>query len=295
MASSDLPADTRSPDEIARRSGSSFLVSFGVLDTERRRGLTAIYAFCRVVDDVADGDAPLAARQQELDRWEAELERAAHGEARTPVGQEIHRAVRRFGVDLRHLRAVLAGVRQDLDDTVLVTTADLEAYCFKVASSVGLACLPVFGAHGERAERYALHLGQALQHTNILRDLRSDALDGRCYVPAELLDELGVERAWLRGDGPAEVYAPGGAMAGLTGVFAARAMAHFDRAEACLDGELRALLQAPEVMGAVYRDLLKRLERLGGEVCRQARRVRVPRWRKLLLAFAVRRRARARS
>ena len=283
--------EQRTPVEIARRSRSSFLVSFGFTDPERRRGLVAVYAFCRVVDDAVDSPADVETRRSELALWEQELERACRGEAATEVGRALQQTMRRFGVERRHLRSVIDGVATDLDGPDFASMAELEAYCFKVASSVGLACLPVFGVGGADAERYALHLGQALQVTNILRDLRSDAEEGRVYMPRELLEELGVEPTWLRGGAADEVYSLHGPMAALTGVLSARAYAHFERAAACLDAEMQKKLLPAEVMGAVYRRLLVKLERLGGEVCRSPR-VRVPGWRKMWIALSVRRRIR---
>lgn len=266
-------------------------MSFALAGSERRRGLVAVYAFCRVVDDAVDEPAPVSERVAKLEYWSQELERAAHGQPSSGIGRELQHAMRRFGIDKRHLRSVIDGVRSDLGGAAFETFADLEAYCFKVASSVGLACLPVFGARGPDAERYALHLGQALQLTNILRDLRGDALAGRIYVPRALLAELGIEPHWLRGEAEPEVYSLVGPMAALTGVLGARAFAHFGRAAECADAKMRRLLLPAEVMGAVYRDLLRRLERLGGEVCR-ARRVRVPRWRKVMITLATRARVR---
>jgi phytoene synthase len=284
-------AATLSPREITRRSGSSFTVSFGFLSLERREALTAIYAFCRVVDDAVDDAPDPAAGRTALAFWNDELARAALGEARSAVGIAIGDAMRRFGVEQRHLQSVADGVAMDLDEVAYSTFDELRLYCFRVASSVGLACLPVFGATGEAAERYATDLGLALQHTNILRDQRSDAEQRRIYVPRELLDPHGVESAWLEGRGPAEVYRPGGPMATVAQAMAARARSHFDLAVAALGevepGARRGLLPA-EVMGAVYREVLVRLERLGGEICRR-RRVRVPSWRKLWLALGVRR------
>lgn len=281
----------RPPEEIARRSGSSFLVSFGALDAEHRKALTAVYAFCRVVDDAADDAPDRASGERALAFWEDELQRARRGEATTPLGRGLGEAIARFGVDPRHLHDVVEGVRWDLQARPMATAADLERYCFLVAGSVGLSCLPLFGASGERAERYAIELGHALQLTNVLRDLRADFEIGRVYVPNELLARLGVEPAWLGGGGPDEVYRDGGPVAGVVAWLAGGAHEHFAASRALLDGELRRKLVPAEIMGAVYRDLLVRLERLGPAVCRRPR-VRVPRWRKLWLAWRTRRAAR---
>lgn len=282
---------SRTPREIARTSRSSFTVSFAFLDRDRRRALTAIYAFCRVVDDAVDDADRVASAESELGMWEGELAAAESGDPQTGVGRELGVAMRRFGVQRRHLQSVVDGVRMDLDEVSFASFADLESYCFKVASSVGLACLPVFGARGAEAERYALHLGHALQLTNILRDLRGDALEGRTYVPTDLLEELGIDPAWLKGDADPEVYSLVGPMAALTGVLTARAKAHFERADAAIDPELRRKMLPAEIMAGVYKELLVRLEKLAGGVC-LSRRVRLPNWRKLLIALAVRRRVR---
>lgn len=280
-----------SPARIVRRSGSSFLVSFSALERERRRGLTAIYAFCRVIDDAADAGADPAQARADLEFWRAE---AGRGDPTTEVGRELAWAVRRFGVEARHLDAVLDGVTSDVGRVDIASSAELEQYCFRVACSVGLACLPVLGAAGEAAARYAIELGHALQLTNILRDLRSDARAGRIYVSRDLRARHGVEDAWLEGRGPPHVYARGGAVDALAADLVGLARARFAVAEACLDDALRARLVPAEIMSTVYRELLRRLEQLGGAICTE-RRVRVPLWRKLWLARRARKRAHAQA
>jgi len=280
-----------SPDQIASRSGSSFLVSFGLLEPARREALTAVYAFCRVVDDAVDEAADVESGRSNLAYWADELERADQGTPESPVGRALQDSMKRYGVDRRHLQALIDGVALDLEGARFKTFEELERYCFGVASSVGLACLPVFGASGEAAERYAVDLGQALQHTNILRDLRGDAREGRVYVPLELLERHSADPDWLDGGGPVSAYAPGGAVDQVACAVAERARAHFARVDAlALDAADRRALLPAEVMGQVYRHLLGRLERLGGRVCRR-RKQRVPSWRKLLIAMSARRRA----
>ena len=284
-----------SPEEIARRSGSSFLVSFSALTGGRRAALTAVYAYCRVVDDAVDDCDSVEQGRAELGFWREDLARAQVGEARSAVCRALTAAMRDHGVERGHLDNVAEGCARDLDPCAIATQDDLESYCYLVASSVGLACLPLFGAQGPAAERFADHLGHALQLTNILRDQRHDAEIGRVYVPGDWLSELGVDPAWLTGRGPDAAYAPGGPMAALAARLVARARARFAAAETELDsdpvGELRARLVPARIMGAVYRDLLDRLERAGGNICR-SRRIRVPRWRKLLIARRIRRDAR---
>lgn len=275
-----------SPAEIARRSGSSFLVSFAFLQPKRRRAITAIYAFCRVVDDAVDEAREAEEAVEHLAFWRRELEAAYQGTPATGVGRALQEAATDFGVRHSHLEEVLQGVSTDLEGHRFGDLSALEQYCHHVASAVGLACLPVFGAGGPDAERFARQLGLALQLTNILRDLRSDALEGRVYVPSDWLVETGVEEAWLRGDGPSEVYGSGGPVARLAERLGATAAARFTLADEAL-GRLsrrdrRRLLPA-RIMSAVYRHLLGKLIARGGDLRRP--RVRVGKPMKLFLAL----------
>lgn len=273
------------PEEIAARSGSNFLAGFVCLGAERRRGMTAIYAFCRVVDDAVD-DAPDAPTgRAHLRFWRDELTAAAAGTAQTPVGIELQRTMQRFAVAREPLDALLDGVAMDLEHRGIADDAELHLYCARVASAVGRACLPVLGAHGPDAIAFADHLGQALQLTNILRDLRSDAEAGRVYVPRTWLAELGVSVETLRA-APRDGVAPG--LAVLCRRLGDGARAEFAAARrhlAALPLAARRGLVPARIMGAVYRELLERLERRGPDLA--SSRVRVPKPKKLLLALSV--------
>ncbi|MCC6669773.1 MAG: squalene/phytoene synthase family protein [Planctomycetes bacterium] len=261
---------------------SNFSLAFAALPRERRRGLTAIYAFCRVADDAVDEAKDAGTARARLAEWAVELDRVAQGTPRTAVGKELRFAVDRFGVDLRHLQALLRGVAMDLEPKGHATLAELEHYCHLVAGEVGLACLPVFGVHGPEAERYAGRLGVALQLTNVLRDLRADAAQGRIYLPRDLLAACGVDAAWLRGGGPPTAYAPDGPLDRAVARVAARAREHFAAAAAARPRQAGRALVAAEVMAAVYRELLERVAARGGAIAMDDA-PRVPQWRKLWL------------
>src|SRR5690606_32999648 len=273
-----------SPGEITRRSKSSFLLSFAFLSRPRRRALCAIYAFCRAVDDAADDAHSRVEGEEQLRFWSRELDAVAAGTPVTQTGLALQDAVRRFGVPVNALREIVRGCEHDLAGAEFATFAELELYCHRVASCVGLACLPVFGAAGAAAERYARSLGLALQLTNILRDLRDDARNGRCYVPREVFERHGVAGEWLLGDGPPAVYAGNGPAARLVAELASVAHGHFTAAAAGLPVEDRRRLLPAEIMGAVYFDLLRRVEARGGRLD-LAERPRVPRRRRLALAL----------
>jgi phytoene synthase len=250
--------------------------------------MTAIYAFCRVADDAVDEARDVATGERHLAFWRAELSAACAGRATTPVGQAVQAAMQRFGVPAGMLGDLLDGVATDLAPRPFADEQELHRYCHRVAAAVGLACLPVLGATSAGAREFADALGHALQRTNILRDLRTDAEAGRCYVPQPWLAAAGVAVPWLRGDGPPGAFAPDGPLARVCERIAGDAAGHFARAQAALRSlaraERRALVPA-RIMGAVYGDLLARLRARGGDV--RAARLRVGRGRKLWLALQV--------
>lgn len=280
-----LPAGAGlSPAQIAQRSRSNFLIGFRSLDAAARAAMTAVYAFCRVVDDAVDDAADADAGRAALAFWRDELERAAEGTPTTPVGRELQGAMQRHGVAAAHLREVTEGMAMDLEPPAYRTLPELEVYCYRVASAVGLACLPIMGAGSVEAAAFAERLGQALQLTNILRDLRADAEAGRIYVPRDWLEHCAVEPGWLTGAGPPAIYAPAGPVARLCSRLSTAACARFAQARSALlaapPAERRRLLPA-RIMGAIYGDLLARLTERGGDLRRP--RVRVPKFKKVWL------------
>jgi phytoene/squalene synthetase len=283
------PAGARlQPEEVTARSGSNFLAGFACLPPARRAGMTAIYAFCRVADDAVDEAPDAATGERHLAFWRDELAAAAGSRAVTPVGRAVQAAMQRFGVPAALLGDLLDGVATDLVPRPFADEPELHRYCYRVAAAVGLACLPVLGAVSDGARTFADALGHALQRTNILRDVAADARTGRCYLPQTWLAATGVDAAWLRGDGPANVYSPDGPVAKLCARCGDAARAEFARARTALcslvRAERRALVPA-RIMGAVYGDLLSRLQRRSGDL--RSPRVRVPRGRKFVLALQV--------
>ena len=179
--------------EIVSGSGSSFRAGMRVLPAPRRRAILAVYAFCRVVDDVVDTPGPEAEKRAGLDAWEAELTRIREGRPRTPVGREIAHAAHAYDLPLEEFDLVIDGMRMDLRGMIAPDAATLDAYVRRVAGAVGILSMHVFGAwRGEASRRFALSLAEALQLTNILRDVEEDAGLGRIYLPAELLSQTGI-------------------------------------------------------------------------------------------------------
>jgi phytoene synthase len=245
---------------IARRSGTNFYYSFVFLPRERREAMYATYAFCRFADDIADEDGLPRDKAVRLAAWREELARAYAGVAAHPITAKLAWAVRRFGIPREHFEAVIDGVEMDLAGRRYVTIEDLLGYCDRVASAVGLICIAIYGYRNPSARAYAVHLGRALQLTNILRDVGQDAARGRVYLPLADLARFGVTEADLA----AGRYTP--AFRDLMAFEADRAYGYYRSARAHLAPEDRRALYPAETIGAIYERLLDDIVRHGYDV-----------------------------
>jgi len=176
--------------DIVKRSGTSFAAGMRVLPKPRREAMYAIYAFAREVDDIADEGGSDAERMAGLKAWRAEIANVYDHRPQTLVGVALGEAIDRFGLDRAEFELLIEGMEMDVEGPLVAPShARLMAYCRRVAGAVGLLSMPVFGAgRGEVEDRFALALANALQLTNILRDIDEDAQMGRVYLPAELLE-----------------------------------------------------------------------------------------------------------
>jgi len=259
-------------------SGSSFHYSFGLLPKERRRGIVAVYAFCRAIDDLADeGPIDVLRAERDLEMYRQEISRCYGGSPLLPVTRDLQAVIGRFGIPKEPLVDLLDGVAMDLRKDRYRDFEELRAYCLRVASAVGLVCLPIFGCAESRGRTYAIDLGIALQLTNILRDLKTDAGRGRIYVPLDEIARYGYSEAeLLRGERTPAFLA-------LMRCQAERAHRHFERAASLLPEPDRPRLVAAEVMRGIYLKLLRRIERRNFEVF--DRRIGVPRLQQLGVAL----------
>jgi phytoene synthase len=242
---------------ITRKSASNLALAFVLLPRARRDGMSALYAFCREVDDVADHDTtPVAQRREQLAAWRADVRRACGGE--TPqfaVNRELQPVIQHYRLRFQHFDALLQGVEMDLDIKRYADYEQLDLYCYRVASVVGLLSIEVFGYCDPACRDYAIHLGKALQLTNILRDVRADAERGRIYLPLSELARFKVS--------PEEVlrleYSP--RFFELAASVAERARRFYRLARETLPPADRRSMVAAELMGSVYWRLLVKLER----------------------------------
>ena len=236
-----------------RRQAVSFWAALRLLPPEPRRGMTALYAFCRRVDDIADGPGSPEDRSERLAEVRRALERGLWGLGEEPVARALSDAVRRFGIRREDLLDIVDGVAMDCGTLRFNAFPELKVYCERVASAVGCASVAVFGATEEAAREKARSLGVALQLTNILRDLREDAQAGRCYLPEDELGRFGVSGADLGRDSASP------ALRRLVLFQAERARRFLREAEgleACLP---RATRFFPAALAAVYGRSLSRL------------------------------------
>jgi squalene synthase HpnD len=242
---------------ITRKSASNLALAFVLLPKAKRDGMSALYAFCREVDDVADNEeTSVSVRREQLAAWREDIRRACGKETpQFPVNRELQAVIHRYHLPFEYFDALLQGVEMDLDVKRYQNYEDLELYCYRVASVVGLLSIEIFGYRDRACHEYAIHLGKALQLTNILRDVRGDAERGRIYLPlSELVRHRVSPDEILRGEYSARFLE-------LARSVASRARHHYFEARESLPAVDRRSMVAAELMGSVYWRLLRKLER----------------------------------
>ncbi|MBN2371999.1 MAG: presqualene diphosphate synthase HpnD [Vicinamibacteria bacterium] len=269
-------------ERLTRASGTNFFQAFRLLHREKRQALYALYAFCRVVDDCVDERGGEGAAG--LKRWLDEVDCCYAKRPSTELGRDLASALSRFPIPRSCFEEIVAGCRMDLTTARYPTFVELERYCRRVASNVGLAAIEIFGYREPATREFAVQLGLALQLTNILRDIALDAARERLYLPLEDLARFGVaEEDLMQTASQAGGRRP--EVAALLDFEVARARGHFTRArEALPDADRRAMASA-RVMGAIYREILEAFARRGCPI--GGPRVRLSSPRKVLIVLRV--------
>jgi len=265
---------------ITRKSASNLALAFILLPREKRDAMSALYAFCREVDDVADDESvPAEKRRIQLADWRDDIRRAVEDQPPQLVtNQEFQPIIRQFHLPYALFDELIKGCEMDLDTKRYENYEQLELYCYRVASVVGLLSIEIFGYKNPATRDYAIYLGKALQLTNILRDVRTDAERGRIYLPQSELEKFDVrEKEILAFKYTANYHALAASVAG-------RARHFYQLARQTLPPADRKSMVAAELMGSVYWQLLKKLEANEFNVFGD-QPVRLPKTQKLVLIF----------
>jgi phytoene synthase len=247
------------PSTEQQASGSSFYAAMRLLPPAERAAMFAIYAFCRVVDDVADEPGPTPdERRAELERWRADVAGLFAG---TPAPRISHLAehVQRFGLREADFLAIIDGMEMDVGEPIIAPDfVKLDLYCDRVASAVGRLSVKIFGMPDAPGETLAFHLGRALQLTNILRDLDEDAAMGRLYLPFEALAIAGIVE---KSDPVAVVNDP--RIDAACRWVAGKAHEQYALADAVLKARPAGRIRSPRLMREVYQQILRETEAVG--------------------------------
>ena len=252
------------PDEYCQQkaaaSGSSFYYSFLFLPRERRRAITALYAFCREVDDVVDEASDPQVAATKLAWWRTEIAALYEGKAQHPVTKALSPFTEKFRISREHLDAIISGMEMDLSQARYLDWPGLEKYCHRVASVVGICAAGIFGYTDARTLEYARNLGLAFQMTNIIRDVGEDARKNRIYLPMDDMKQFGVTAADILNGRQTEAFA------NLMKFQASRARGFYEKAFAALPEADRRAQRPGLIMAAIYRALLEEIERDGFQV-----------------------------
>ena len=268
--------DLDAVEAIVRAAGTSFYYGMRVLPPDRRHAMYAIYAFCRIVDDIADEAGSLQEKRLGLAAWRDNIAGVYQGRTEGPVTRVLAVAVPRFQLRSEDFIAVIDGMQTDAETVVVAPDlATLDLYCDRVASAVGRLSVRAFGDSSPAADQVAYALGRALQLTNILRDIQEDAERGRIYLPSEYLRD-----ARVQADPVTILTAPG--LGAVCDRLATLAHMYFRQAREAMEQCDRIAMKPARLMAATYDSILSALERRGWN--HLDRPVSLPKWQKLWLA-----------
>jgi 15-cis-phytoene synthase len=257
---------------VVKKSAGNFFLAFQLLPRTKKYAIYAVYAFCRAADDAVDELPEPSLRRAALNTVKNGLERVYRGDPQTPVEIALNDTVGKYRLTRKYFDDLILGMEGDIEYVSLDKMSELDEYCYRAAGTVGLLCLEVFGVAGATAKRYGLALGKALQLTNVIRDIREDALIGRCYIPRELLDEHGVTRDDIINGRNSKGFEK------LVRRLIAIAESAYQEAEKYRPKNVSKKLMTSEAMRRVYYALLHKIKEEPGKVLNE--RVSLSPWKK---------------
>ncbi len=266
--------------EKTAKSGSSFYYSFRFLSKSRRLAITALYAFCREVDDIADECTDLSVAKTKINWWRSEIERLYQNQPQHPVAKALLAAIHTYQLDAEHFMEIIDGMEMDLNFNRYQDFKQLQLYCYRVASVVGLLSAQIFGFKNRKTLKFAHDLGMAFQLTNIIRDVGEDARRNRIYLPLDELAKFGVSEDDLLASRESI------AVKRLLDFQIERAESYYDKALGTLTAEDHKNQRVSLMMASIYRTLLREIGSSGAEKVLNAR-ISLGALRKMLLALKV--------
>jgi phytoene synthase len=241
--------------QIAKKSNSSFYYAFNLLPAKQRDAMTTVYAFCRETDDIVDeNDFSDEIKYENLRKWRVELERGLAGNSSLPLLNSLSKIIDQFKIPIEPFFDLIKGMEMDIQRSRYPTIDDLMEYCYRVAATVGLMSIEIFGYKNISTRKYAINLGYAMQLTNILRDIKKDAIIGRIYLPLEDLKKFNYSEQELFSNVYNENFVA------LMRYEANRAKEYFEKANRVLDISDKPSLFAARAMQHIYFNLLRKLE-----------------------------------
>ena len=240
--------------EIAKKSKSSFYYAFNLLPAEQRDAMNTVYAFCRQTDDIVDeGSIADELKYERLRKWRIELEKSLNGHSDYQIINKLSKTIQKFNIPLEPFFDLLKGMEMDLQKKRYLTFDDLRTYCYHVASTVGLMCIEIFGYRHPSAKDFAVNLGIALQLTNILRDVKKDADNGRIYLPKEDMEKFDYQESDILNSVYNENFQR------MMKYQVERAREYFDTATSSLNLEDKKAMFAARAMQHIYYRMLDKI------------------------------------
>jgi 15-cis-phytoene synthase len=267
--------------EIAKKSKSSFYYAFNLLPAEKRDAMNTVYAFCRETDDIIDeGNEPDELKFAKLRKWRIELEKSINGNSDYPLLNKLGKTISGFNIPLEPFFELIKGMEMDLQKKRYNSFEDLMTYCYRVASTVGLICIEIFGYKDKQhTKEFAVNLGIALQLTNILRDIKKDSGRGRIYLPQEDLVKFGYSDNDIIKSNYNDEFRH------LMSYEVERAKMYFEKATASLNLDDKAAMFAARAMQHIYHKMLEKIIEADYDVYNQ--NIKVSKFEKVGISLGV--------
>ena len=260
---------------ITKENARNFYYTFRPMPADKRRAMYAVYAYCRLCDDIADGELPVEEKYHDFEEVRRNLRLPEPTGEDAPIYRALHDTARRFEIPYRHFEEILQGVEMDMVKSRFASFDELREYCYKVASVVGLVCIRIFGYEDPKAKEYAVDMGIAMQLTNILRDVKEDVERGRIYIPLDEMSRFEYTEAELERGALTDGFRS------LMEHQAKRARRYYESSRALFPLISADARTCPKLMHATYSGILERIEHAGFDVFE--RRIGLSAGAKLLL------------